>query len=247
MAKYALTLLMALFVALAAGEMRAADAAADPAARQIEQFYAALIDTMKNGRELGIQGRYRQLAPVAEDTFDLGAMTRLTVGPAWSTMSETDHKAITDAFGRLMLSNYAKNFKSFGGEQFVVDPMAKMRNEDKIVEFEIGAFRPFHSAVQLSDALGGRQMEDHRRLPQRLCQPGGAPPGGFFLHRRGFRSIGLGQEDRRTRCQADGGGKLIRLPRFQERGQEDEDRQGPGERDHQQFAHARGSWVPRQP
>ena len=98
MAKYALSLLMALFVALAAGEMRAADAAADPAARQIEQFYAALIDTMKNGRELGIQGRYRQLAPVAEDTFDLEAMTRLTVGPAWSTMSEPDHKAVTDAF-----------------------------------------------------------------------------------------------------------------------------------------------------
>jgi len=137
MAKYALTLLMALFVALAAGEMRAADAAADPAARQIEQFYAALIDTMKNGRELGIQGRYRQLAPVAEDTFDLGAMTRLTVGPAWSTMSETDHKAVTDAFGRLMLSNYAKNFKSFGGEQFVVDPIVKMRNEDKIVESKL--------------------------------------------------------------------------------------------------------------
>ena len=137
MAKYALALLIALFVALAARDMRAADAAADPAARQIEQFYAALIDTMKNGRELGIQGRYRQLAPVAEETFDLGAMTRLTVGPAWSTMSETDHKAITDAFGRLMLSNYAKNFKSFGGEQFVVDPMAKMRNEDKIVELKL--------------------------------------------------------------------------------------------------------------
>lgn len=137
MAKYALGLLMALFVALAVGEMRAADAAADPAARQIEQFYAALIDTMKNGRELGIQGRYRQLAPVAEDTFDLEAMTRLTVGPAWSTMSEPDHKAVTDAFGRLMLSNYAKNFKSFGGEQFVVDPMVKMRNEDKIVESKL--------------------------------------------------------------------------------------------------------------
>ena len=137
MARYALSLLMALFIALAAGDTRAADAVADPAAGQIERFYAALIDTMKNGRELGIQGRYRQLAPVAEDTFDLGAMTRLTVGPTWSTMSETDHKAVIDAFGRLMLSNYAKNFKSFGGEQFVVDPMVKMRNEDKIVESKL--------------------------------------------------------------------------------------------------------------
>jgi len=145
MAKYALALLMALFVALAARDVRAADAATDPAARRIELFYAALIDTMKNGRELGIQGRYRQLAPVAEDTFDLGAMTRLTVGPAWSTMSETDHKAITDAFGRLTFSNYAKNFASFGGQQFVVDPMVKMRNEDKIVESKL--VRPSRSTV----------------------------------------------------------------------------------------------------
>jgi phospholipid transport system substrate-binding protein len=128
---------MALFVALAAGDVRAADASTDPAARQIEQFYAALIDNMKNGPALGVQGRYRELAPVAEDTFDLAGMARLTVGPAWSTMPETDHKAITDAFGRLTLSNYAKNFKSFGGEQFVVDPMVKVRNEDKIVESKL--------------------------------------------------------------------------------------------------------------
>jgi phospholipid transport system substrate-binding protein len=137
MVRFALTLLIALLVALAASDVRAADAQADPAARQIELFYAALIDTMKNGRELGVQGRYRQLAPVAEETFDLGGMARLTVGPSWSTMSESDHKAVTDAFGRLTFSNYAKNFASFGGEQFVVDPMVKMRNEDKIVESKL--------------------------------------------------------------------------------------------------------------
>ncbi len=136
MIRYGFALIVALLTALTAPELRAAGAA-DPAARQIELFYAALIDTMKKGPELGIQGRYRQLEPVAEETFDLAAMARLTVGPSWSTMYEADHKAITEAFGRLMLSNYAKNFKSFGGEQFVVDPMVKMRNEDKIVESKL--------------------------------------------------------------------------------------------------------------
>ena len=137
MVKYAFILSIALFTALVAGGLRAADSAADPAVRQIETFYTALIDNMKSGRELGVQGRYRQLAPVAEETFDLGGMARLTVGPAWTTMSETDQRAITDAFGRLTLSNYAKNFASFGGEQFVVDPAVKMRNEDKIIESKL--------------------------------------------------------------------------------------------------------------
>src|SRR5215471_6105501 len=137
MPRYGLALIVALLTTLTATELRPAEPAADPAAHQIEVFYAALIDTMKNGRELGVQGRYRQLAPIAEDTFDLGGMARLTVGPAWTNMSETDHKAITDAFGRLTFSNYAKNFASFGGEQFVVDPMVKMRNEDKIIESKL--------------------------------------------------------------------------------------------------------------
>src|SRR5262245_25445866 len=97
MAKYAFALSITLFGALVAGGLRAADSLSDPAARQIETFYAALIDNMKKGHELGAQGRYRQLAPVAEDTFDLGGMARLTVGPAWTTMSESDRKAITDA------------------------------------------------------------------------------------------------------------------------------------------------------
>ena len=137
MVKYALTLSMALFAALVAGSLRAADSIGDPAVRQIETFYAALIDNMKNGQELGIQGRYRQLQPVAESTFDLGGMARLTVGPAWTNMSDADHKAITDAFGRLTLATYAKNFAKFGGEQFTVDPMVKMRNEDKIIESKL--------------------------------------------------------------------------------------------------------------
>jgi len=137
MAKYALTFSIVLMSALLAGGLRAADSGADPAARQIEVFYAALIDNMKKGQELGIECRYRQLQPAAEGTFDLAGMARLTVGPAWTNMSEADHKAITDAFGRLTLATYAKNFAKFGGEQFTVDPMVKMRNDDKIVESKL--------------------------------------------------------------------------------------------------------------
>ena len=144
MSRY-IPLLMGLFALLLPLRLEAAPEAGDPAVRQIETFYAALIDNMKKGQELGIEGRYRQLAPVAEATFDLAGMARLTVGPAWTGMAETDHKAITDAFGRLTLATYAKNFAKFGGEEFVVDPMVKMRGEDKIVESKL--VRPGRSTV----------------------------------------------------------------------------------------------------
>ena len=117
-------------------QARAADTA-EPAVRQIQTFYAALVDTMKRGKELGIQGRYKQLTNIVEATFDLPGMARLSVGPAWNMLSETDRMAITDAFTRMTIANYAKNFAAFAGEQFVTDTNVKMRNEDKIVETKL--------------------------------------------------------------------------------------------------------------
>ena len=122
-----------LLLLMLAPSARAADAAADPAARQVEAFYSTLVDTMKQGAQSGIQGRVRQLTPTIRDTFDLPGMTQLSVGPSWQNLSEMDRKSITDAFERMTVTNYAKNFSSFSGEKFTVDPMVKMRNEDKIV------------------------------------------------------------------------------------------------------------------
>jgi phospholipid transport system substrate-binding protein len=131
-----ISMLVALFAFLSP-RLEAAPAPADPAAGQIQVFYDALVETMKRGKELGVEGRYKELVPVVQATFDLPGMTRLSVGPIWNMLSELDRQAIVDAFTRMTVANYAKNFASFGGEQFTIDPMVKMRNEDKIVESKL--------------------------------------------------------------------------------------------------------------
>jgi phospholipid transport system substrate-binding protein len=60
-------------------------------------------------------------------------MTRLSVGPDWNNMSDADHAALTKALTRYTVASYASNFKSFDGEKFVVEPVAKDRNADKVV------------------------------------------------------------------------------------------------------------------
>src|SRR6266566_9107953 len=127
-----LFVVMAILIGLQPAVARAADTTADPAVRQIESFYSALLDTMKRGEQLGLQGRHRQLTPITEDTFDLPAMAQLSVGPSWSSISESDRQAIIDAFKRMTVANYAKNFAKFAGEQFLVEPLVKTRNADKV-------------------------------------------------------------------------------------------------------------------
>jgi len=112
---------------------------ADPAVQPVQSFYDTLLAAMKQGKQLGVKGRYEKLKPVIETSFDLPAMARLSVGPAWTAMSEADHTALTTALGRFTVASYASNFKSFDGEKFVVDPASSVRGTDRIVTSKLVA------------------------------------------------------------------------------------------------------------
>ena len=115
----------------------AAQATADPAAATIETFDSALLETMKQAKSLGVQGRYARLTPVVERAFDLPTMTRFAVGPKWATLGAADKSALIRSFSRLSVANYAKNFDSYGGERITVDPKIDTRGPDKLVRTHI--------------------------------------------------------------------------------------------------------------
>lgn len=130
----ALTLLLA---SLWLAPAWAGDAAADPAAQQVGAFYDALLDTMKQAKELGLTGRYEKLKPAVEQTYDLALMTSLAVGTSWSTISPGDQQALIAAFERMTIANYAMNFDGYSGEKFVVDPNVLSRGSDKVVQSKL--------------------------------------------------------------------------------------------------------------
>ncbi len=119
-------------VSVPAGVVRAADL--EPAAQTIDAFDQALIATMKQGPSLGVKGRYKKLEPAIERTFDLKAMARFAVGPAWSKFSDADQALVVEAFTRLSVASYAHNFDSYSGEKFQIDPNVDTRGVDKIVK-----------------------------------------------------------------------------------------------------------------
>lgn len=126
--------LVILLVLAPFGLSPAASAEADPAAQQITTFYASLLETMKRGPQLGMQGRFNALAPAVDKAYDLATMMQFIVGPTWSTMAESDRSALLAAFRRMTIANYASNFDKFSGERFDVDPGVQSRGQDKIVQ-----------------------------------------------------------------------------------------------------------------
>ena len=106
---------------------------ADPAAGTVQALNSGLLSIMRAGAGAGQAGRARAIGPVVDRTFDIALMTRLAVGPTWTTIAAADQTALVAAFRALTVAQYAKNFDSYGGESFTVVQQVETRGGDKLV------------------------------------------------------------------------------------------------------------------
>lgn len=86
----------------------------------VQTFYEALLSAMKNGASLGQSGRFAQLDPIVRRTFDIPAMARLSVGPYWTGLTETQRQQVAESFGRYIAAIYAERFDNYAGQKLEV-------------------------------------------------------------------------------------------------------------------------------
>lgn len=107
----------------------------EPTVALVQKFHDALLGAMKSGQ--GIEGRFKQLEPVVDASFDLPAMTKFTVGPTWSKMTADEQAGLVKAFRRMTIASYARNFDTFKGQRFVTDPKVDVRGPDRLVKAQV--------------------------------------------------------------------------------------------------------------
>jgi phospholipid transport system substrate-binding protein len=110
---------------------------ADPAAARVGALYNALLDTMKQAKQLGLKGRYDKLAPVLAKTYDLPLMSRIAVGPRWDGLSAPQRQSIITAFTRMTTATYASRFDGFSGERLEVEQTVDQPSGDKLVKTRV--------------------------------------------------------------------------------------------------------------
>lgn len=111
--------------------------ASDPAVAQVRTLNAALLKSMHAGRSESMAERYRSLEPVIQQVFALPLMTRIAVGPSWSTFTPEQQQAAIAAFTRFTTANYAFNFRDYDGQKLEIDSQVATRDEDRIVRARI--------------------------------------------------------------------------------------------------------------
>ena len=112
---------------------------ADPARAPVQALDDGLLAIMKGGAALGTQGRGAKIAPLVDQTFDIGLITRLSVGPDWVKVAPADQAALVAGMRRLTVAQYASNFSSYSGQSFTIDPKVEARGADKLVRTTLSA------------------------------------------------------------------------------------------------------------
>jgi phospholipid transport system substrate-binding protein len=110
--------------------------ASDPAAGVIDGFDHTLLDSMKQSKALGVQGRFRKMEPAVQSTYDLQAMMRVATSAYWAKMSPADQGALVAAFGRFSAATYARNFDTYSGQKFLITGV-DTRLPDKLVRTQL--------------------------------------------------------------------------------------------------------------
>ena len=129
----------------------------------VQSFYDALDDTMKQGDELGFDGRYKKLEPVIRETFDVPVMAKIAVGPEWTNLTADEKTKLLAAFDRYMISTYASRFKTDKGLKFQVGEVKQPKDDRTLVETKL--IRPNGDPVALNylfrpDANGSWKIID---------------------------------------------------------------------------------------
>ncbi len=114
-------LFLSIFLLLGSFVIHAEDLEQEVSAREVvADFQGQLLDTMKNGKKLGFDGRYKKLAEPVVKSHDLTKIARIVVGREWKKLTDEQKQKLVDVFSRLSIASYAHNFKDYSGEQFEV-------------------------------------------------------------------------------------------------------------------------------
>lgn len=111
--------------------------AEDPAAARIAAYDDQVIAIMK--ARLPMPARIERFTGLVRTYYDMPAIAALVVGPAWAGTSAADRQAATAALTRHSAVSLARNFKSYGGETFRIDPAVSARGASKVVRVTIGS------------------------------------------------------------------------------------------------------------
>jgi len=123
-------------LAILAWPVGAAAQADDPAVARIQAFYDSL-QSATAGAQTDPKQRLAALSDAVMRTFDIVAITRLSIGPPWSKIPADRQASLQEAFGGYFVATYASQLGKASGSRFEVLPKSEQRTAGRLVHTRV--------------------------------------------------------------------------------------------------------------
>jgi len=131
-----MNLRLSIFGLCAAVSVAASPALAQSAApARAAAYNDAIVAVMK--AKAATPARVERFRTIITDYYDMPAIAALVAGPAWTSAPAADRQGLISALTRHSAIQLAKNFKSYDGEKFQIDPAVQARGDSSIVKTTI--------------------------------------------------------------------------------------------------------------
>lgn len=110
----------------------------DSAYATVYDLQQSLLQSMREGAQLGYAGRLELLTPVVDRTHDLELIIKTIIGSTlWFEMDAEQQDLIIETFRQLSIATYAGQFKAYDGEQFKFLEQRDLPREQKLVRSQL--------------------------------------------------------------------------------------------------------------
>ncbi|MCP5246772.1 MAG: ABC transporter substrate-binding protein [Burkholderiales bacterium] len=110
----------------------------DSAYATVYDLQQSLLQSMREGAQLGFSGRVEFLTPVVKRTHDIDLIIKTIIGATlWNMLSQEQQDSIIETFRRLSIVTYAGQFKQYDGEQFNFIEQRDLPREQKLVRSQL--------------------------------------------------------------------------------------------------------------
>ena len=117
----------------------------------VQAFQSGMLEVMKQGKELGLAGRYARLAPMIERSFHLTLMIATSSSPYWRKATPEQRRRLKSAYKRMSVSILATFFDDYDGETF--ETVREREGPQRTVLVDTHVVRPDDDPVKISYVL----------------------------------------------------------------------------------------------
>jgi len=122
------------------------------AKQTVEKLNTALIEAMKNAKQLGYKGRTAKLDPIVKETHEFNTIAQIALGSHWKELNDDQKKAFVDKLTELSVATYAAQFNGYSGEEFKYESEQSMKSNRITLRYELVA--PKEKPVKFEYVLG---------------------------------------------------------------------------------------------